>query len=57
MILKRTDLDHDPEDRRNDRPYFLYGLVFFVGLAIAIAIGWFYHLENLEPTFPEPWLG
>jgi hypothetical protein len=48
----RTDLDDDPEDRRNDRPYFLYGLVFFAALAIAIAIGWFLHLERLAANVP-----
>ncbi|CAN7468517.1 hypothetical protein LJR231_003156 [Phyllobacterium sp. LjRoot231] len=37
----RTDFEDDPEDRRHELPYYLYGLVFFVGLAISIAIGWF----------------
>ena len=48
----RTDLDDDPEHGPRDLPYYLYGLVFFVGLAIAIAIGWLLHLVNLGSTVP-----
>lgn len=50
--LMRTDIDDEPEVGRNDRPYFLYGLVIYVGLAIAIAVGWFLHLENLGANVP-----
>ena len=46
----RTDIDDDPEDGRKELPYYLYGLVFCVGLAIAIAIGWVLHLENSGTT-------
>jgi len=48
----RTDFDDDPEDGRNNLPYYLYGLVFLVGLAMAIAIGWFLHLENWGANVP-----
>ena len=48
----RTDLDDDPKDWRNYRPYYFYGLVFVIGLAIAIAIGWFLYLENLGASVP-----
>ena len=50
--LMRTDFDDDPEDGRNNLPYYLYGLVFLVGLAMAIAIGWFLHLENWGANVP-----
>ena len=43
----QIDFDDGPEDGRKELPYYLYGLVFCVGLAIAIALGWFLHLENL----------
>jgi hypothetical protein len=46
------DLEDDPKDGRDNRPYFLYGLVFFAALAIAIAIGWFLHLERVGANVP-----
>jgi hypothetical protein len=48
----RMDFDDDPEDGRDELPYYLYGLVFFVGLALAIAIGWLLRLENWGATVP-----
>jgi hypothetical protein len=36
----RIDFEDDPKNGRDDLPYYLYALVFVVGLAIAIAIGW-----------------
>ncbi|MBB3147266.1 hypothetical protein FHS21_003682 [Phyllobacterium trifolii] len=42
----------DPNDGRNELPYYLYGLVFCVGLAIAIAIGWFLQLQSLGANVP-----
>ncbi len=48
----RTNFEDDPEDGRNNMPYYLYGLVFCVGLAIAVAIGWVLHLENTGATVP-----
>jgi hypothetical protein len=47
----RTDFD-DPEHDPGDPPYYLYGLVFVVCLAIAIAIGWLLHLERLGANVP-----
>lgn len=48
----RTNFDDDPEHDPRDLPYYLYGLVFFAALAIAIAIGWFLHLERLAANVP-----
>jgi hypothetical protein len=48
----RTDFEDDPNNGRKELPYYLYGLVFIVGLAIAIALGWFLHLENLGANVP-----
>lgn len=44
--------DDDPEDGPPERPYYLYGLVFIVGLGISVAVGWFLHLETLGANFP-----
>ncbi|MBB3149597.1 hypothetical protein FHS21_006051 [Phyllobacterium trifolii] len=46
------NFEDDPNDGRNDLPYYLYGLVFCVGLAIAIAAGWVLHLENSGANVP-----
>jgi hypothetical protein len=48
----RTNFENNPESGRSDPPYFLYGLVFFAALAIAIAIGWFLHLERIGANVP-----
>jgi hypothetical protein len=48
----RTDFDDDPDNQPSEPPYYVYGLVFLVGLAIAIAIGWFLHLERLGADGP-----
>ncbi|UXN58169.1 hypothetical protein [Phyllobacterium zundukense] len=48
----RIHFEDDPEKGRNGLPYFLYGLAFFAALAIAIAIGWFLHLERLAANVP-----
>ncbi|MBB3149353.1 hypothetical protein FHS21_005806 [Phyllobacterium trifolii] len=48
----RTNFEDDPEDGRKEMPYYLYGLVFLVGLAIAIAIGWVLHLETSGVSAP-----
>ncbi|MDR6636338.1 hypothetical protein J2X72_005154 [Phyllobacterium sp. 1468] len=47
-----VNFDDDPEDGRKELPYYLYGLVFCVGLAIAIAIGGFLYLERLGANVP-----
>ncbi len=46
------NLEDDPKDGRHELPYYLYGLVFLVGLATAIAIGWVLHLENSGTNVP-----
>jgi hypothetical protein len=43
----RTDFEDDPENGRKEMPYYLYGLVFVVCLAIAVAIGWLLYLQRL----------
>ena len=48
----RTDFEDDPGNGRHELPSYLYGLVFLVGLAIAIAIGWFLHLDSLGANVP-----
>ena len=47
-----VNFDADPEDGRKEMPYYLYGLVFCVGLAIAVALGWFFYLKNTGATVP-----
>jgi hypothetical protein len=34
------DFENDPKNGRDDLPYYLYALVFVVGLAIVMGIGW-----------------
>jgi hypothetical protein len=48
----RIDFDDDPEHGSRDLPYCLYGLVFIVALAIAVAIGWFLYVDDLGAYVP-----
>jgi hypothetical protein len=47
----RIDFDDDPDDRRNDPPYNLYGVLFCIGIGLAGVTGWLVYLERLEPMF------
>jgi len=48
----RTDFDDDPGGRPNNRPFYIYGVVFIIGLGISVGIGWFFHLERLGNSAP-----
>ncbi len=48
----RRDFDDGPEHGSGDLPYYLYGLVFIVALAIALAIGWFLYVDDLGAYVP-----
>jgi hypothetical protein len=46
-----TSFDNGPDHERDNPPYSLYGLIFCIGVALAIAGGWLVHLERSDPMF------
>jgi hypothetical protein len=47
----QTYFDEDPDDKRDTPPYSLYGVIFCMGVALAIAGSWLVHLERSDPMF------
>lgn len=49
----RTNLDDDPKHLEPEPPYHFYGLVFIIGLAVIIGIGWLLNTQSLRVIIPR----
>ncbi|RCW83815.1 hypothetical protein C7476_105311 [Phyllobacterium bourgognense] len=47
----RVPFDDDPNDERDTPPSSHYGLIFCMGIALAIVGSWLIHLERSDPMF------